>query len=82
MKRCDECKHWDRSGLDEETNKFSAGVCSRLKPLWDRSFWNEEGDRELLPEAANDLAWAQDGSDYHAIVLTRPEFYCAHYEKK
>lgn len=79
--RCDGCKHWDR-----DTGRTYAGVgyCSRAHPLWDRSKWDDsEGgtyERILLPEAAGDLMFVQDGSDYAAILLTKPEFFCAHHE--
>ena len=79
--RCDQCKYWDR----EEGGKYAEGLgeCQRAHPFWDCSKWNDEGDeyrRVLLPSAADDKMFVQDGSDYKAHLITKADFFCAHYE--
>ena len=88
--RCDNCKHW-RSKPEGYERKIEAvtslgfGTCSRAIPLWDASEFSgkdENFERRLLPEFIGRKFFAQDGSDYHAIVLTAPDFYCAEFEAK
>jgi hypothetical protein len=82
--RCDQCRHWD---AEEGKRKFAKGVglCTKAKPFWDVSEWNDDGDdmeswgRVLKPEFADQLMFVQDGSDYKAYLVTRPDFFCAHY---
>lgn len=78
--RCDRCKHWDT-----EANYYGKqlGRCTRAHPFWDRSEWidGEDGTRrELTADAAGDMMFVQDASDYHAILLTMSHFFCAHFE--
>lgn len=83
MARCKKCKHWDIEGGRDFAG--GVGVCRRAHAFWDRSEWRDVNDdykRVLLPEAADDMMFCQDGSDYHAILLTKPEFFCAHHEPK
>lgn len=79
--RCDECKHWDK---DDEDRIAGLGYCRRAHAFWDRSEWRDEDDgtyhRVLLPEAAGDMMFCQDGSDYLAFLITKAQFYCAHFE--
>lgn len=80
--RCDQCKHWNR----DEGKEFAEGLgeCERAHPFWDRSQWVDDDKgyrRELLPIAAADKMFVQDGSDYRAHLLTKPDFFCAHFER-
>lgn len=83
--RCDGCKHWDED-MGRQDYAGGVGVCRRAHAFWDRSRWQDTDDgdyrRVLLPEAANDMMFCQDGSDYVAVLLTKPEFFCAHHESK
>jgi hypothetical protein len=77
--RCDGCKHWNQ---DQD---FAAGLgeCTRAHPFWELSTWKDDDDgyrRVLLPAAANDKMFVQDGSDYRAHLITTPDFFCAHFE--
>ncbi len=83
MMRCDGCKHWDIESGKEYAGGL--GECQRAHPFWERSEWkDDEGGgnyrRELLPSAADDKMFVQDGSDYRAHLITKPDFYCAHFE--
>lgn len=77
--RCDKCKYW----INEEypTNP-DLKVCSKAKPLWECSEWNDDMERVMLPEFKDLKMFVQDGSDYRAIMLTRSDFFCAHFEEK
>lgn len=81
MPRCDGCKFWDAS--EGKHYAGDIGLCTRAHAFWDRTKWSDDYDhRILLPEAAGDMMFCQDGSDYHAILLTKPQFFCAHHEPK
>jgi hypothetical protein len=81
--RCEQCKHWDV----KEGKEYAGGLgqCQRAHAFWDRSEWRDDESGEyrrfLLPEAADDKMFVQDGSDYRAVLLTKPDFFCAHYER-
>lgn len=82
MNLCKTCKHWRviEAGWTS-TPRHDIGDCGRVLLFWDATEWREESDfRELKPENANDLAFVQDGSDYMASLLTRPEFGCIQHE--
>lgn len=89
--RCDGCKYWDK-----DEGEHGTGLCTKAQPFWDASEWREyedddfpEGDemerrwqRGLKPEFADLKMFCQDGSDYKAVLLTKPDFFCAHHEQK
>jgi len=92
MKRCDGCKHWD---MDSGKAFSGTGLCTKARPLWDVSEWDRYGgdhDGDVDPEAAAEWTrcikpefadlkmFCQDGSDYRADLLTKPDFFCAHHE--
>lgn len=87
--RCDQCKFWDKD--DQEQKRAGSLVVRRCeKPLqwWDASEWTDEPDpecewdnlRRLLPAAEGVKMFTQDGSSYHAELLTAADFFCAHFE--
>lgn len=92
--RCDQCKHWEPCGGNHGNEPIGVGECLKPKPLWDCSMWSDEnGDevphqlprgihRVMKPEYADAKMFVQDGSDYTAHLLTRPDFYCAEFAKK
>ena len=82
--RCDGCAHWDAKEARTDFAMDNIGLCTRAHALWTRSEWTESGPyrRVLTAEAAGDMMFVQDGSDYEAILLTKAEFYCAHHERK
>lgn len=81
--RCDECKHWNLKDEGAESGKLLVvGVCTRAIPFWDATGWNKDGDRVVDPKYAGRKFFAQDGSDYRAIVLTMPDFFCAEHEAR
>jgi hypothetical protein len=76
---CKDCKHWDAEnrshGMKAEIHK-----CKRMKMFWDCSDWSEDGNDRIFTD--DSLAFVQDGSDYYAELLTKPEFGCAMWEEK
>lgn len=84
-RRCDKCQFW-QPPKEGEWATIGIGRCDKAKQLWHVTDWSkdDEGDadyisRVLLPEFADQLSFVQDGSDYMAHLLTKAEFYCAHF---
>lgn len=73
---CKDCEHWQAK---EES--LGLGKCERVKLLWDCVDYDENYDRVIVGGHENDLAFAQDGSDYRASLLTKPEFGCVQFEE-
>lgn len=91
--RCDECKHWNKN-YQHSVHSLTVGECTRAIPFWSVSEWSKElsdkndaadvwdgPDRVLIPEYADRKFFAQDASDYKALVLTAPDFFCAEFSK-
>lgn len=81
--RCENCKHWEDMGDVEYPIYIGVGRCKRVKMFWDSTEWKEieyQDARVLKAESINDKAFVQDGSDYHATLITRPDFGCVQYE--
>jgi hypothetical protein len=46
--------------------------------FWDSTDWDSAGDKRIFKD--DSLAFVQDGSDYHAELLTKADFYCNMWE--
>ena len=80
-KKCETCKFWDNPKQCREA-EFVTGECRRVKMYWDATEWNLDGDgRRLSADAATDLAFVQDASDYSAYLITLPQFGCVQHEE-
>ncbi len=80
--RCDECRHWD---ADDTYNRVKGSVvrkCGKVTMFWDSTEWDEDCDRVFKDEYADQKAFVQDASDYSALLLTRADFFCAHFVEK
>ena len=75
MKRCDTCQHWQRNEHGTGSD-FALGRCKAAPMFWDATAWDEEGNRVLIQKYADTKAFVQDGSDYSAELLTKPDFGC------
>lgn len=88
--RCDKCKHWSDKSDEWEAKEVGFRQCMAVRERWviqDEASprWSggdEEWDtlvkaRQLALAAAR--AYVQDGSEYHAELLTAPDFFCALY---
>lgn len=89
MKTCETCKHWKRKldhgydSWDTLRSPYIFRTCDRAIPLWDASEYSDEGSvyrRVLTDENKDRKFFAQDGSDYHAVVITRNDFGCVEHE--
>lgn len=80
---CVNCKYWERT--DEYPVKgLKLGTCKMVKMFWDCTEWGEAKDdyaRRLRDEFKDQKAFAQDGSDYIAYLITREEFGCNQFQK-
>ena len=80
-RRCDGCAHWDPKSDDVDQAPEGLGECTKPVAFWDATEWDHDMEhRTMLPEHATARFFAQDGSDYKAIVITRADFYCADHE--
>ena len=83
--RCDECKYWEQKVTEFINLKDDIRTCFKAKELWDCTEWvdnNENYSRQLTEEYQNQKMFVQDGSSYSATLLTRADFFCAHFEPK
>jgi hypothetical protein len=84
---CATCKHWRQPDYQGEKGKL-AGVkeCARIHPLWEAAKWirdakDGEGDYQLTEDGKQSSAFVQDGSEYMAILFTKPDFSCKLWEE-
>jgi hypothetical protein len=81
MKTCETCKHWDEAGEYETGYGLGLGTCKNIPMFWDATEWNGDGDgRKFLDQYKDTKAFAQDGSDYKAYMLTKSDFGCVSHE--
>ena len=77
--RCDQCKFWNLS--DEMGSDLGLGVCGATRQYWDSTEWAADGGgRKFTGAAKGILAFTQDASDYHAVLLTAPSFGCVQFQ--
>lgn len=78
--RCESCKHWDRADEYETGHGLGFGRCKNVPMFWDATEWDDTRDgRRLKAEFKDVKAFAQDGSDYAAELITAPGFGCIAY---
>lgn len=78
---CNTCQHWEHDP-DEGAMRPNEDVrrCMKIPMYWDSTQWDTEGEHRIL--VSDSLAFAQDGSDYSAILLTLPNFGCVMHQNK
>jgi len=86
MNICKTCVHW-KDGKDDWDFPLGLelGKCVKAQQLWDNTEWTdteERGYTRTIKPDVTTLCFVQDGSDYHADLLTRPEFGCVQWEEK
>jgi len=84
--KCADCKHWDDKKWSWH-DSFELRPCRKAKMYWDESEWskNEDGEDDYITRVEVDpsqLMYVQDASDYSATLLTKADFFCAHFEGK
>ena len=75
MKTCQTCKFWQQSE-SEQGSEFGLGRCKAVPMFWDSTEWDEGFNRRVTAAFAETKAFVQDGSDYFAKLLTKPDFGC------
>ncbi len=84
--RCDECRHWATEEWlqwDWEANGIGFRQCMAVRERWkiqDAVCDQRSGDEhiEMRKQALKATrAYVQDGSEYHAELITGPDFFCA-----
>lgn len=83
--KCADCKYW--SGEYEWEGPIKVKRCFKAIQYWDASEWgkDENGLDDYISRIELDssqMMYVQDGSDYHASLLTKADFFCAHFEEK
>jgi hypothetical protein len=78
---CENCKFWNISER-YPLKGATIGICKRVKMFWHLTDWADEMDRVLKEKFKDDKAFVQDGSDYHADLLTLSNFGCNQFERK
>jgi hypothetical protein len=80
MDTCKSCKHWERNGTPIGYS-LGLGYCRNIPMFWNATEWDEEGEgRRFIDKYKDHKAFAQDGSDYVAYLLTRQDFGCVSHE--
>lgn len=79
--RCDQCAHWNR-----EADEYSDGAilnvrrCGKAIEIWNATEWNDNYDRVPIVGLEEQKMFVKDGSSYAASLLTRADFFCAHFD--
>lgn len=79
---CGTCNHWQRCGQYERGFRQGLGRCAAVMMFWDCTEWNDDGENVFKAGHENIKAFVQDGSDYRADLLTRPDFGCVSWVAK
>ena len=67
MKRCKDCKWWDRD--EDEAKGMGRGRCLKAMEKW-------------ADNSEESLMITLDGSHYMALLLTKPDFGCILFEEE
>lgn len=78
---CETCRWWETTA-DEYDERWKSGVrrCMKIPMFWDSTKWDDDGERRIL--VSDSLAFAQDASDYSAVLLTLPNFGCVMHQPR
>ena len=82
MNTCKTCKHWDPVNEGEWRAVPGSGGCKAARQIWTvaESVPPDYDELRLLPEHAGLLCMVADGSEYHAELITMPDFGCVMHE--
>ena len=77
---CKNCKFWN---TEDDTEVEGLHTCRAALEFWDVSEWTKDADgRQLLEVHKNRGSFVQDGSDYHAALITQGTFGCNEFKGK
>jgi hypothetical protein len=91
--KCSTCKYWD---INKDSKMIpNTNYCKKPIMFWDATVWTTKEiddplvgkyktdvDRNIKEEYKDLKMFVQDGSDYWAGLITREDFFCAHWEQK
>lgn len=75
---CENCTHWQQDERKTQEKTVHVGKCNKIPMFWDATDWDRDSGKLIF--TSDSLAFAQDGSDYSAYLLTKPNFYCNMWE--
>lgn len=77
---CETCKHWADDRYEYVSlARRSVRQCNYVLQFFECRGWNEQGEDVLTSDRK---AFAQDGSDYAASLMTMADFGCNQWEAK
>jgi hypothetical protein len=81
--KCESCKYWLKQ-LDEWADEKLLGArqCIKAVGIFEAIERNDDGNQVLKHVHKNTKIFVDDCSGYSASLLTKPDFFCAHYEKR
>ncbi|RGE37267.1 hypothetical protein DZC30_22795 [Comamonas testosteroni] len=83
LRNCADCVFWKLQEENSTGRSFGLGRCESAPMFWDATEWSDDGEsRTLKEEFCNTKAFLQDGSDYKADLLTKPDFGCVSFIPK
>ena len=75
--RCANCKHWKK----DDIRATGLAICNGVHHQENAFGWDKDYEKYGPKEGhENDLAFAIDGSGYFAAIVTKADFFCAHYK--
>lgn len=86
--RCDKCKFWQYPTEAWETIQAGIGVCGGVRERWDiadeasGNRHNNDFTKVRCDALRAARAFVEDGSEYHAALVTAPDFFCALFAEK
>ena len=76
--KCESCRYWNDNVSWRVGHEPAVRRCNKINMFWDSTDWDSAGDKRIFKD--DSLAFVQDGSDYHAELLTKADFYCNMWE--
>jgi hypothetical protein len=95
--RCDSCQHWADHADEWDAKEVGFRRCQAVRERWviqdEAPKWSPVGVEEHrdkfdhYQKIRNDVlraarAYVQDGSEYHAELITGPDFFCAFWTQR
>ena len=80
--KCENCKYWD---TDYSYNRVKVRKCLKAIHIDQCEEWKVIDDvtKNVIKEEYKDQKmFVEDASSYYAVLYTKEDFFCAHYEAK
>jgi hypothetical protein len=78
-KICRTCRHWSPPENEGDIAAVGLATCQNARQYWDASKWDYDAQDKYIRvmKDKEHRVFVQDGSDYHAYLITREDFFCA-----